>query len=321
MAFGAIATTRLRSAPGLPPRPRPARHRRARARGRSLPMAAAPATASAAPRPTAAVGPDLTHVGVAPTIGAGTLPQHRRHPRPLHRRSRRGQAGGEDAGLRHADRRRHRAASPPGSRGSDDARRRTEAERQAQESSCATPGRRPTGWRYWTGVNNTQVGLWYAATAFFFMLFAGVLALIVRGQLAVPGQRPRLRRSLQPGLHAARHGDDVPVRRADLRGRGDLPAAGDARRARTAVPAASALRLLELPDRRRLRLRLDLLRRGAVVGLVHVSAARDRRGVLRHRRRHLAARPLLHRGGLDRRRGRDHRRHHEVPRRPACAST
>ena len=34
----------------------------------------------------------------------------------------------------------------------------------------------------------------------------------------------------------------------------------------------------------------------------------------RHRRRHLAARPLLHRGRLDRRGGRDHRRRPEVPR-------
>ncbi len=44
----------------------------------------------------------------------------------------------------------------------------------------------PSGWRYWTSVNNTQIGLWYAATAFLFMLFAGVLALLVRAQLAVP---------------------------------------------------------------------------------------------------------------------------------------
>ena len=51
-----------------------------------------------------------------------------------------------------------------------------------------------------------------------------------------------------------------------------------ARRPRPAVPAALGLRLLELPDRRRLRLRLDLLRRGALGRLVHVPAARHRRG-------------------------------------------
>jgi cytochrome c oxidase subunit I+III len=44
----------------------------------------------------------------------------------------------------------------------------------------------PRGWRYWTSVNNSQIGLWYGATAFAFMLFAGLLALLVRAQLAVP---------------------------------------------------------------------------------------------------------------------------------------
>jgi cytochrome c oxidase subunit I+III len=41
-------------------------------------------------------------------------------------------------------------------------------------------------WRYWSAVNNSEVGLWYTATAFAFFLFAGVLALLMRTQLAVP---------------------------------------------------------------------------------------------------------------------------------------
>jgi cytochrome c oxidase subunit I+III len=45
----------------------------------------------------------------------------------------------------------------------------------------------PPGWRYWSSVNNTQVGLWYVATAFAFLLFAGILGLLIRLQLAVPG--------------------------------------------------------------------------------------------------------------------------------------
>ncbi|WP_118138491.1 cytochrome c oxidase subunit I [Oceanicella sp. SM1341] len=44
----------------------------------------------------------------------------------------------------------------------------------------------PTGWRYWSAVNNTEVGKWYSLTALFFMLCAGVMALIIRLQLAVP---------------------------------------------------------------------------------------------------------------------------------------
>ncbi len=46
--------------------------------------------------------------------------------------------------------------------------------------------RTPRGWRYWSAVNNSEVGAWYASTAFGFMLFAGLLALAMRTQLAVP---------------------------------------------------------------------------------------------------------------------------------------
>ncbi|GGN47597.1 cytochrome c oxidase subunit I [Novosphingobium indicum] len=38
----------------------------------------------------------------------------------------------------------------------------------------------------WTDTNNDAVGAWYTLTAFGFMLFAGVLGLIMRSQLAVP---------------------------------------------------------------------------------------------------------------------------------------
>ena len=44
----------------------------------------------------------------------------------------------------------------------------------------------PKGLAYWTAVNNSEVGLWYALTCFFFMMAAGVLALLIRIQLAVP---------------------------------------------------------------------------------------------------------------------------------------
>ena len=57
---------------------------------------------------------------------------------------------------------------------------------KAQEERLRKVWANPTGWRYWTSVNNTQIGLWYASAAFGFMLFAGVLALLVRLQLAVP---------------------------------------------------------------------------------------------------------------------------------------
>ncbi|MBF9034315.1 cytochrome c oxidase subunit I [Rhodobacterales bacterium HKCCE2091] len=44
----------------------------------------------------------------------------------------------------------------------------------------------PKGFRYITAVNNTEVGRWYASTALVFMLLAGIMALLIRLQLAVP---------------------------------------------------------------------------------------------------------------------------------------
>ncbi len=62
----------------------------------------------------------------------------------------------------------------------DQARQQAQAARLRQ--IWATPG----GWRYWSAVNNSEVGLWYTATAFVFLLFAGLLGLLIRVQLAVP---------------------------------------------------------------------------------------------------------------------------------------
>jgi len=45
----------------------------------------------------------------------------------------------------------------------------------------------PTGWRRLTAVNNTQIGLYYLTTALLFFVGAGVLALVMRTQLALPG--------------------------------------------------------------------------------------------------------------------------------------
>ena len=56
------------------------------------------------------------------------------------------------------------------------------AQRQRLERAWA----QPTGWRYFSQVNNSVVGVWYIIAAFAFMLFGGALALIMRLQLAVP---------------------------------------------------------------------------------------------------------------------------------------
>jgi cytochrome c oxidase subunit I+III len=44
----------------------------------------------------------------------------------------------------------------------------------------------PKGWQFVTVVNNNYVGLYYVGTAFLFFLLAGVLALVMRTQLALP---------------------------------------------------------------------------------------------------------------------------------------
>jgi cytochrome c oxidase subunit I+III len=62
-----------------------------------------------------------------------------------------------------------------------------EAVRRGQEERLLRTWATPTGWRYWSAVNNTEVGVWYTAVSFAFFLFAGVLALAMRLQLAVPG--------------------------------------------------------------------------------------------------------------------------------------
>ncbi len=58
---------------------------------------------------------------------------------------------------------------------------------EAQKARLRAAWKTPPGWRYWSAVNNSEVGVWYSLTAFFFMLAAGVLALLMRIQLAVPG--------------------------------------------------------------------------------------------------------------------------------------
>ncbi len=44
----------------------------------------------------------------------------------------------------------------------------------------------PTGWRFFSRVNNTSIGLLYIGTSLLFFLLAGVLGLLIRAQLAIP---------------------------------------------------------------------------------------------------------------------------------------
>ena len=61
------------------------------------------------------------------------------------------------------------------------------AVRAAQEERLRAVWAPPRGLFFkWTDTNNNAVGTWYTLTAFAMMLFAGVLGLIMRAQLAVP---------------------------------------------------------------------------------------------------------------------------------------
>jgi cytochrome c oxidase subunit I+III len=59
--------------------------------------------------------------------------------------------------------------------------------RRAQAERLLKAWETPSGFRYWSSVNNSEVGVWYTGMTFFFLLFGGVLALLMRIQLAVPG--------------------------------------------------------------------------------------------------------------------------------------
>ncbi|WP_072396285.1 cytochrome c oxidase subunit I [Hyphomicrobium sp. CS1GBMeth3] len=59
---------------------------------------------------------------------------------------------------------------------------RPPSELEALERAWETP----RGWRSLTDINNTRVGIWYVGTAFVFFLLGGILALLMRLQLAVP---------------------------------------------------------------------------------------------------------------------------------------
>lgn len=47
--------------------------------------------------------------------------------------------------------------------------------------------RNPTGWRGLSAVNHTVIGRRFIITAFVFFLIGGLLAMVIRTQLATPG--------------------------------------------------------------------------------------------------------------------------------------
>src|SRR5690606_26136207 len=66
------------------------------------------------------------------------------------------------------------------------AMKRIDAPPHDQEARLRSAWAAPKGWRYFSAVNNSEVGVWYLTGTFAFLLFGGVLALLIRAQLAVP---------------------------------------------------------------------------------------------------------------------------------------
>jgi cytochrome c oxidase subunit I+III len=58
--------------------------------------------------------------------------------------------------------------------------------RRAQEARLEAAWKPREGFGYWSSVNNSIVGQWYVATCIAFFLFGGVLAVLMRIQLALP---------------------------------------------------------------------------------------------------------------------------------------
>ncbi len=135
----------------------------------------------------------------------------------------------------------------------------------------------PRGLAFLTVVNNNYIGVFYVGAAFLFFVLAGVLALVMRTQLAVPDNT-----LVGPSLYNqlfTMHGTvmmflfAVPA----VEAMGILLLPNMLGRARPAVPAALRLRLLGLLRRRARLLREHLRRPGADRRLVHEPAAHDAR--------------------------------------------
>ena len=82
---------------------------------------------------------------------------------------------------------------------------------RAQTERLLEVWKQPTGWRYWSAVNNSEVGRWYTAMTFFFFLFGGVLALLIRIQLAVPNNDFLSRRAMEGGTPRRGARDSRPL--------------------------------------------------------------------------------------------------------------
>jgi heme/copper-type cytochrome/quinol oxidase subunit 2 len=283
------------------------------------------------PTPTASAGPDLTHVGARRSPRRGHPAQQSRHPGGVGGTEPDHQARQPNAELRDAlasgaagCSRVSRAVAMTGESGFDASlynRFPTEGERPPGERErLEAVWRPPNGWRRLTAVNNSYIGFYYLATAFLFFILAGVLALVMRVQLAAPAQS-----ILPPEIYNqffTMHGTvmmflfAVPVVEAS----GCCCCPRCWARATCRFPRLSAYAFWAYAV-------------GGLASFARCSSASPRMAagsctrpdqphlLARHQCRLLAARDRLHRDLRDRRRDRDHRRRPANPRPGHVAST
>ena len=138
-----------------------------------------------------------------------------------------------------------------------------------------------------------QIGIMYMITSFVFFMLGGLMALLMRAELARPGHAVPVAGAVQPAVHHARHDHAAVLRDADRVRLRELRGADPDRRAGRGVPAAelrsptgsicsvASSRVGRVPHPgRRGRLRLD-----------RVHPAQRRPALARRRRQHVGGRP------------------------------
>ena len=101
-----------------------------------------------------------------------------------------------------------------------------------------------------TTTDHKMIGKLYLVTSFAFFLVGGLMAMVIRAELARPGLQFVERRDLQPAVHDARHDHAAAVRDPAVRRLRELHHAAPDRRARRGVPPAEHVQLLAVPLRR-----------------------------------------------------------------------
>jgi hypothetical protein len=99
-------------------------------------------------------------------------------------------------------------------------------------------------------VNHKRLGTLYIATALFFFAVAGLLAALIRLQLAIPGGKFLTPDVFQPVVHDAWNQDGVSDWHAVFYRARKLPRAPYDRRARYGISAIECFWILDLPLRR-----------------------------------------------------------------------